>query len=204
MKDKIEILNLRTMAKIKIQDISNDNVEICRELCNELMAYQASKSRIATEALKAMTFDNRLKPSFESAQWKKLLVAFDGENPIGYGFAVVSDVKEESRNLVPAWANNIYKEGQLIFYPTEQELPSRLGTFNNLYIKTEYHGLGLGYQLSIQVMDWMKSVEGITGVYVYVSNGNEQVVDFYKRLGFQFSHEVLGGFITAYYKKIIV
>jgi hypothetical protein len=48
----------------------------------------------------------------------------------------------------------------------------------------------------------MKSIIGITGIYVYVSNGNEQVVDFYKKFGFQYSHNVLGGFITAYYQRI--
>ena len=190
------------MTKIKIQDISNGNIEICRELCNELMDYQAGKSHIRTDVLQEMTFDNRLKTSFESAQMKKVLVAFDNENPIGYVYAEVSDITEDLRYYVPEWASNIYKKGQFIFFPNEQELPSRLGTFNNIYIKPEYHGLGLGYQLSNEVMAWMKSIDGVTGIYVYVSNGNEQVVDFYRRFGFQFSHNVLGEFITAYYQRV--
>ena len=189
------------MTKIKIQDISNGNIEICTSLCNELMDYQANKSHIRTDVLREMTFDNRLRPSFENAQIKKLLVAFDDENPIGYVYAEVSDVTENLMYYVPDWAKNIYKKGQLIFSPVNQELPSRLGTFNNIYIKPEYHGLGLGYQLSNEVIEWMKSIDGITGIYVYVSNGNEQVVDFYKRFGFQFSHNMLNGFITAYYKS---
>lgn len=190
------------MTKIKIQDISNGNIEICRGLCNELMDYQANKSHIRTDVLREMTFDNRLRPSFENAKIKKLLVAFDDENPIGYVYAEVTDVTENLMYYVPDWAKNIYKKGQLIFFPVNQELPSRLGTFNNIYIKPEYHGLGLGYQLSNEVIEWMKSIDGITGIYVYVSNGNEQVVDFYKRFGFQFSHNMLNGFITAYYKNL--
>lgn len=190
------------MTKIKIQDISNGNIEICRGLCNELMDYQANKSHIRTDVLREMTFDNRLRASFENAEIKKLLVAFDDENPIGYVYAEVSDVTENLMYYVPDWAKNIYKKGQLIFFPVNQELPSRLGTFNNIYIKPEYHGLGLGYQLSNEVIEWMKSIDGITGIYVYVSNGNEQVVDFYKRFGFQFSHNMLNGFITAYYKNL--
>ncbi|MFB6341136.1 GNAT family N-acetyltransferase [Saccharicrinis sp. FJH62] len=190
------------MAKIRIQDISSGNIVICRELCNELMAYQAEKSHFRTDVLQEMTFDNRLKPSFESAQMKKVLVAFDGDTPVGYVYAEVSDVTEDLKYYVPDWANTIYEKGQLIFYPDEQKLPSRLGTFNNIYIKPEYHGLKLGYQLSNEVIEWMKSMEGITGIYVYVSNGNEEVVDFYKRFGFEFSHEVFGGFITAYFKKV--
>ena len=189
------------MTKINVQDISNGDVEICRELCNDLMAYQASQSYMGTDALKQMNFENRLKPSFEKAKTKKLLVAFDGSNPIGYAYAEVSDVPEAARSYVPDWASNIYKEGQLIFFPHVQKLPSRLGTFNNLYIKPAYHGHGLGYKLGKEVMEWMQGVDGITGIYVYVSNGNEQVVKFYEKLGFQFSHAVLGGFISAYYTK---
>lgn len=190
------------MPNIEIKDLSDGNIEICRDLCNELMAFQASQSHIRTDVLQEMTFDNRLKPSFENAEIKKLLVTFDGDEPIGYAYAEVSDVKEEFKYYVPEWANNIYEKGQLIFFPEEQKLPSRLGTFNNLYIKPAYHGLKLGHQLSKAVMDWMKSIEGITGIYVYVSNGNDQVIDFYKRFGFKFSHNVLGGFITAHYLKL--
>ncbi|MCG6191294.1 GNAT family N-acetyltransferase [Maribellus maritimus] len=166
------------------------------------MDYQASKPYIRTDVLQEMTFDNRLKPSFENAQMKKVLVAFDDKNPIGYVYAEVADVTEDLKYYVPEWANNIYRQGQYIFYLDEQDLPARLGTFNNIYIKPEYHGLNIGYQLSNKVMEWMKNIDGITGIYVYVSNGNEQVVDFYKKFGFQSSHNVLGGFITAYYQKI--
>lgn len=190
------------MPKIKIQDISNGDIEICKELCNELMDYQASKSHTSTDVLKNMSFDNRLKPSFENAQMKKLLVAFDNMHPIGYVYADVADITEDLKYYVPDWAKSIYKEGQLIFYPHEQLFPSRLGTFNNIYIKPEYHGLKLGYQMSNMVLEWMKSIIGTSGIYVYISNGNEQVIDFYKRFGFQYSHKVLGGFITAYYQKI--
>ena len=190
------------MQKIKIQDISNSNISICRELCDELMKYQADKARLKSDILSEMTFENRLKPSFENAQMKKVLVAFYNDYPIGYVFAEVSDVTEDLRYYVPNWAKNIYKKEHLIFYSEKQELPTRLGTFNNIYIKPEYHGLKLGHQLSTEVMTWMKNIEGISGIYVYVSNGNEQVVEFYKRFGFQFSHNVLGGFITAYYISI--
>ena len=47
---------------------------MCRELCNGLMKFQAEKSFIRTDVQEAMTFANRLKPSFENAQMKKLLV----------------------------------------------------------------------------------------------------------------------------------
>lgn len=190
------------MTNIEIKDFSKGDIEICRDLCEELMRHQASQAIIRTDVLQAMTFDNRLKPSFENAQNRKLVLAFDGEKPIGYAFAEVADITDDLKYYVPDWAKTIYENGHLIFFPEEQELPTRLGTFNNLYIKPEYQGLKLGYQLSKKVMDWMKSMEGVTGIYVYVSNGNNEVVDFYERFGFEYSHQVLGGFITAYALKI--
>lgn len=190
------------LSTIKIKDISSGDVEICRELCEELMQFQASQSTIGTDVLESMTFDNRLKPSFEKAQLKKLLVAFDGNEAIGYVYADAADLTEEVRDYVPDWAKTIYQDGHLIFFPHKQKFPARLGTFNNLYIKPSYHGLGLGDTLSQSVMDWLKGIDKIDGIYVYVSNGNEKVADFYKKYGFDYSHKVLGGFIKAYYRGV--
>ena len=189
-------------ANIEIRDITDSNAEMCSELCNELMKFQAKQSYLRTDVLNAMTFENRLKPSFENAQMKKLLIALDRQKPIGYVYADVADLTEDAKYYVPDWAKSLYRKGHLIFFPSEQKMPARLGTFNNIYIKPEYHGFGLGDKLTRCVMDWMKGIEKISGIYVYVSNGNEQVADFYKKYGFNFSHNVLGGFITAYYRAI--
>ena len=50
-------------------------------------------------------------------------------------------------------------------------------------------------------MNWLRSVQGIDYIYVYVSNGSDSVIDFYKKLGLEYSHDVFGGFIVAYYQK---
>lgn len=190
------------LSDIEIRDITGSDAALCRDLCNDLMKFQAELSTIRTDVLQAMTFENRLKPSFEKAEIRKLLLALDNQKPIGYAYADVADINKEARYYVPEWASNIYTPGHLMFFPPQQKLPARLGTFNNLYIKPDYHGMGLGDKLSHYVMNWMKSIEKISGIYVYVSNGNERVADFYKKFGFRFSHEVLGGFITAYYQDI--
>ncbi|MCG8702386.1 MAG: GNAT family N-acetyltransferase [Bacteroidales bacterium] len=189
-------------SNIEIKETSNGDIEICRELCGELMQFQASQSKFGTKVLESMTFDNRLKPSFEKAQLKKLLVAFDGNKAIGYVYVEAADLTEEVRYYVPDWAKTIYRNGHLVFFPPEQKFPAKLGTFNNLYIKPQYHGIGLGDKLSQHVMDWLTGIDKIGGIYVYVSNGNEKVADFYKKYGFLYSHEVLGGFIKAYYKGV--
>lgn len=63
---------------IRYEDLSSGDVDVCRELCNELMELQAARSRRYRAALEYMNFDNRLKPAFESAAEKFLYVAFDG------------------------------------------------------------------------------------------------------------------------------
>ncbi|HKK42473.1 MAG TPA: GNAT family N-acetyltransferase [Bacteroidales bacterium] len=191
------------LSDIEIRDITENSPGICADLCNELMQFQAEQSIFGKDVLAAMTFNNRLKQGFEKAKTKNLLVALDNEKPVGYVYADVADIPESSRYYIPEWAKDIYTQDHLMFFPPQQQLPARLGTFNNLYIKPEYHGLGLGHKLCRSVMDWMKSIEKISGIYVYVSNGNEKVADFYKKYGFRFSHDVLGGFITAWYQDIL-
>ena len=47
-------------------------------------------------------------------------------------------------------------------------------------------------------MEWFHSLDGLYTVYVYISNGNNSVISLYRNLGFRYSHDVFGGFITAY------
>lgn len=109
---------------IQYRDMTAGPVEVCRDLCNKLMAHQAQRGTIHPEALAGMNFDNRLKPSFEGAEEKFLLVAFDGETPVGYVFADAEMVPEEARNfLPPRWG----LEGGLGFYPPDMPLPAKVG-----------------------------------------------------------------------------
>ena len=57
--------------EIIFKEITDGNVEICRGLADALMAHQADHGKIHPEVLRAMNFDNRLKPSFEKAKEKE-------------------------------------------------------------------------------------------------------------------------------------
>lgn len=188
------------MNPIEIIEVTTNELHRCRDLCNELMQFQAQQSHMHSDVLAAMNYENRLKPSFLNSSHKKLLLATTNDQPIAYAYANTYTMEEDGRYFVPDWLSPIYKNGQLVFYPDSQKFPAIIGVFNNLYVQPEYRGKQLGLQLATPIMQWLKSSNAVD-LYVYVSNGNEaRAVPFYTKLGFTFSHQVLNGFITAYHQ----
>ena len=159
-----------------------------------------AKDPLHKEILGNMRYETRLKRSFDNTEEKLLLVAFDGEKPVGYLFAAAEEVTEESRRQLPPWSERI-PGGGTGFYPDWLETPVRVGALNNLYILPEYQGTGLGDALTTKGMEWLRALPGARYLSVDVSEGNN-AADFYARYGFKFSHDVLGGIIKAYYQEI--
>lgn len=188
--------------EITYKEITDGNVEICKELCNGLMAHQADKGVLHPEVLRAMSFDNRLKPSFEEAKEKQLILALDGEKPVGYVFCTAVQETEASKTAKPAWAAGLTGINEAGFYPDWLPMPAKIGCLSNLYVLPQYRGRHIAATLCDSAMNWLYSVQGINYIYVYVSNGNDNVIDFYKKLGFEYSHDVFCGFIIAYYQKV--
>ncbi len=186
------------MGNITFELVTDENVEQCRELCNELMAFQASKGKIMPEILAGMNFDNRLAPSYANAQTKHLVVMKDDGVPVGYVYSTMDYVPEAARTAAPPWAPKVGTG----FFPDWLELPQWVGGVNNLYIKDAYRKSGAGQKLFDMAMDWLKSFEDCKIILIHVSNGNENAYKFYEKNGFTFSHDVFGGFIKAVYKKI--
>lgn len=185
------------MTDFEIIEVTESELSQCRDLCNALMEHQAQQSHTHSYILTAMNFENRLKPSFENSENKKLLLARYKGQPIAYAFANTYYMEETGRFFVPEWLMPIYKKGQLVFYPDSQKLPATIGVFNNLYVLPKYQGKKVGLQLAKPIMHWLRSSHA-ADLYVYVSNGNEaKTIPFYNKLGFAFSHQVLDGFITA-------
>ncbi len=182
---------------IEYRDLSNGPVEACRELSNALFAHQAEQGVVHKEILAGMNFDSRLKRSFDNTKDKYLLVAYDGEEPIGYVFNVVEDIDEAGKNARPPWADSIEGENLLGFFPEEMSVPARIGTLNNIYLKPEYRGRGVGKVLMESGMDWFKNYSDLDYIFVNISNGND-VAKLYESYGFKYSHPVFGGFIEAY------
>ncbi len=189
-------------TSLEIRDCTALGSEICRELCDGLMQYQASmaKEESHRKILGSMCYDNRLKPSFESTQEKLLLVAFDGERPVGYMYAAASLVTQEDKNWRPSWGKDIPGEVQG-FYPDWLPTPVKIGSLNNLFVLPQYRGQKIGLELAQRGMDWLRQLPEVSYLFVDVSEGNN-AAQFYSRFGFQHSHSVLGGLIEAYYIKL--
>jgi GNAT superfamily N-acetyltransferase len=188
------------MENITIEVVKDGNIEQCRELCNELMAFQKSKATIAPEKFDTMNFDTRMKKSYESSLESQVIVVKDNGIPVGYVFSTIDNIENSSKNTYPEWAPVENIENCIGFYPDWVNLPKKIGCLNNLYVRDQYRGMGLGSRLFEMSMDWLESFPDVDLVFIYVSNGNDEALDFYLSRGFIFSHDVFGGFIKAVYK----
>jgi len=175
------------MANIRYDIIGEEQIELCRPLCNELMAFQKSKAFLEVERFDAMNFDTRMKSSYKNAEDKQVVVAFDGDEPIAYIFSTMDRIEEMRASRPP-------------FIPPFETLPERIGIVSNLYIRDAYRGHGVGRQLMAMSNSWFQGFKDIDLIMVYVSNGNDDAYSFYQKFGFIPSHDVLGGFIKALYR----
>ena len=187
------------MHDITLEIISDNNIEQCRQLCDELMAFQKAKAVMHPENFNEMNFDTRMKKSYEKALEKQVILIKDRDTPVGYIFSTIEEFGPEVRTAFPPWAP--IAENSQGFCPDWVELPQKIGCISNLYLQEAYHGTGLGSKLVKLATAWLESFADINLTFVFVSNGNEAAMDFYTRNGFTFSHDVFGGFIKAAYKR---
>lgn len=89
------------MQNITIEIIKDGNIEQCRALCNELMAFQQSKAYMQPERFDAMNFDTRMKTSYEQALRSQVVIAKDNGIPIGYVFATVDQIDSAQKDAYP-------------------------------------------------------------------------------------------------------
>lgn len=189
------------MKNLTIEIVRDGNIEQCRDLCNELMAFQKSQAVIAPEAFDGMNFDTRMKKSFENAIASQVVVAKDGDATIGYIFSTVEKV-ENVNGPFPAWAPAAQGKPIQGFYPDWPDLPEKVGCLSNLYFRDAYRGTGLGTKLTAMSTEWFRSLPDIDLVFTYISNGNDNALKFYLNHGYTYSHEVFGGFIKAAYMRL--
>jgi len=184
------------MEHIVFEEVKGGDIEQCRLLCNELMAFQKSKAVMEPEIFDLMNFDTRMKKSYESAMDSQVIIVKDNGVPVGYVFSTVELI--ESGNIaLPSWAPG---DGTG-FYPDWVTFPQKIGCLSNLYVRDTHRALGLGSKLFDLSMEWLESYPDVEHVFIYISNGNEAALNFYLSRGFTFSHDVFGGFIKAVYRS---
>lgn len=162
--------------------IPDENVEVFRDLCNELMAFQRSKALIAPERFDTMNFDTRMLPTVKGALHNYLILAKAGEEVAGYAYA----------NVAP---KENYASSFATFFDMSTVDRDNVGCLSQLYLREEYRGTGSGSRLFDMCMSWLDQFDDVEDRFIFVSNGNNDAYDFYLRKGYVFSHTILDGFI---------
>jgi GNAT superfamily N-acetyltransferase len=168
--------------------ISVEQIETCRDLCNELMSFQKSKAYIKPELFDNMNFDTRMIPSIKSAIHNFIVVVKVDDQIVGYVYS----------NISP---KETYSNPFATFFDLSSVSKNNVGCLSQFYIKDGYRQYGIGSTLFNMSMEWLQQFEEVEDYFIYVSNGNDDALEFYKRKGFSVSHDILDGFITVLRKK---
>jgi GNAT superfamily N-acetyltransferase len=168
--------------------ISVEQIETCRDLCNELMSFQKSKAYIKPELFDNMNFDTRMIPSIKSAIHNFIVVVKVDDQIVGYVYS----------NISP---KETYSNPFATFFDLSSVSKNNVGCLSQFYIKDGYRKYGIGSTLFNMSLEWLQQFEEVEDYFIYVSNGNDDALEFYKRKGFSVSHDILDGFITVLRKK---
>lgn len=167
--------------------IPEEEIEYCRDLCNELMAFQKSKARIQPELFDSMNFDTRMIPSIKNAIYNYIVVVKDNDKndeTVAYVYSNISPKEAYSNDFAT-------------FFDLSSVKGNNVGCLSQFYIKEEYRQYGIGSKLFKMSIEWITKFDEIEDYFIYVSNGNDNALEFYKRKGFSVSHDILDGFITV-------
>ncbi len=174
---------------IAYETIPVESAEYCRALCDELMAFQKSKAQIRPELFDSMNFDTRMIPSIKSAIHNHIVVVKDDNERIGYVYS----------NVSPKTA---YSNDFATFFDLGSVKGNNVGCLSQFYIQEQYRKHGIGSVLFDMAMTWLNQFDDVDDYFIFVSNGNDNALEFYKRKGFVVSHKILDGFITVLRNKL--
>jgi GNAT superfamily N-acetyltransferase len=169
---------------IHYEVIPEDNIILIKDLCNDLMAYQKSKAHISPELFDNMCFESRMIPSVKSAKANYIIVAKDDTQIVGYVYSNIS-------------SKETYANKFATFFDLDSVKSDDVGCLSQFYIKEGYRNTGIGTVLFEKSMDWLRSFQSISDLFIFVSNGNDSAIKFYLGKGFKISHQILDGFITV-------
>ena len=164
--------------------LHDEEIEGCRDICNELMAFQKSKAYITPERFDTMNFDTRMIPSIKKALHNYVVVVKDEAKIVGYVYSNISPKETYSTDFAT-------------FFDMSSVSGKNVGCLSQFYIKEKYRQYGIGSKLFTMSMEWLKQFDDVEDYFIFVSNGNDSALEFYKRKGFTVSHDILDGFITV-------
>ena len=131
-----------------------------------------------------MNFDTRMIPSINSAKHNYTIVVKDDDRAVGYVYLNISPKETYSNQFAT-------------FFYLSSVSRNNVGCLSQFYIKEEYRQYGIGSKLFNMSIEWLKQFNDVEDYFIFVSNGNHNALEFYKRKGFSVSHDILDGFITV-------
>ena len=173
---------------LKFEVLPDEKIEYCKDLCNELMVYQKSKAYIKPELFDNMNYETRLIPSINKAIHNYTVVVKDEDQIVAYVYANISPKETYSNEFAT-------------FFEMSSVYRDNVACLSQFYIKEDYRQYGIGSKLFNMSMEWIKQFDDVEDYFIYVSNGNNDALEFYKRKGFSVSHDILEGFITVLRNK---
>ena len=85
--------------KITYEILREEEVECCRDICNELMVFQKSKAYITPELFDTMNFDTRMIPSIKKALHNYIVVVKDDDQVVGYVYSNITPKEAYSNDF---------------------------------------------------------------------------------------------------------
>ncbi len=164
--------------------VPEEQLSIVKNLCNELMVYQKSLATVRPELFDGMSFETRMVPSVKNAKANQIIAAMDGDEVVGYVYSNVSP-------------KEVYSNEFATFFDMDSVKGNDVGCLSQFYIKDGYRSMGIGSVLYEKSKEWLDSQHDVHDQFIYVSNGNDSALSFYKSKGFKISHQILDGFITV-------
>lgn len=174
---------------IQYEVITEDNLICIKDLCNALMTYQKSKAHIHPELFDNMCFETRMIPAVKSAKANYIIAARDDNEIVGYAYSNISPKETYSSNFATLKCE--------AFFDFASVKNADVGCLSQFYIKEGYRNTGMGTILFERSMEWLHSFKSINDLFIFVSNGNDNALNFYQGKGFKTSHLILNGFITV-------
>jgi GNAT superfamily N-acetyltransferase len=174
---------------IHYEVVSEDNIICIKDLCNDLMAYQKSKAHIHPEFFDNMCFETRMLPSVKSAKANYIVTAKEDNEIVGYAYSTIASKKIYSGGFATLQCD--------AFFDFDSVKTDDVGSLSQFFIKDGYRNTGIGTTMFNMSMNWLNSFERINDLFIFVSNGNDNTLKFYKNRGFRVSHQILDGFIIV-------
>ena len=147
-----------------------EDVEVIRPLVDQLFKLQAERADEKwKQILSSMTIESRLHPDFEAEVFP-------------YADTQLIMVKDMDTNRYVGFAYSVMDRDQK-------------GNLKLYYLEEAYRGKGIGSKMFEDAMTFIEAHQP-EETLIYVSDGNEQALNFYKSKGFKFKSLVWDGMVT--------